>query len=193
MLVWILLSRSYKLLLGAVAAMAASCAFLYLICPTAWADYARMMQTVGLQGAHVPCLSVAVRFWLRPQSVAFNYLPATLGCVWALCYFWKHRHAWEWMEGGSLLILVSLLTAPYSWVYDDGLVIPALLHGAYMTRSRILLAILALASFVIEVELLCGVKMQSAFYLWTAPLWLLWYLCATRIAKPKQEEIIACQ
>jgi len=193
MLVWILLSRSYRLLLGAAVAMAASCAFLYLVCPTAWIDYAQMMRTMGLQTAHVPCLSVALRFWLRPQSAALNYLPATLGCVWALGYFWRHRYAWEWVEGGSLLILVSLLTAPYSWVYDDGLVIPALLHGAYLTRSRILLAILALASFVIETELLCGVKMQTAFYLWTAPLWLLWYLCATRITRTKQREIVACQ
>jgi hypothetical protein len=193
LLAWILLSRSYKVLMGAVVAMAASCAFLYLVCPTAWIDYAQMMRTVGLQGAHVPCLSVALRFWLRQQSDAFNYLPATLGCVWSLGYFWRHRHTWEWVEGGSLLILVSLLTAPYSWVYDDGLAIPALMHGAYLTRSRILLAILALASFVVEGELLCGVKMQTAFYLWTAPLWLLWYLGAAIFTKTKKEEIAACQ
>jgi hypothetical protein len=193
LLVWIVLSKSYKVLLGAVAAMAASCAVLYLIYPSAWIDYARMMRTVGLETAHVPCLSVALRFWLRPQSVAFTYLPATLGCIWALGYFWVHRHAWDWMEGGSRLILVSLLTAPYAWVYDDGIVMPALLHGAYLTRSRILLAILALASFVIEGELLCGVKMQSVFYFWTAPTWLLWYLGAAMFTKTKKEEITECQ
>jgi hypothetical protein len=193
LLMWIVLSKSYQLLLGAITALAASCAVLYLIYPAAWIDYARMMRTVGLQTAHVPCLSVALRFWLRPQSMAFNYLPAALACAWALGYFWAHRHAWDWMEGGSLLLVVSLFTAPYSWVYDDGLAIPALLHGAYRTRSRILLAILALASFLIEAELLAGVKMQSNFYLWTTPVWLLWYLAATRIARAKPEETAACQ
>jgi hypothetical protein len=97
------------------------------------------------------------------------------------------------MQHGSLLVLVSLVTAPYSWVYDDGIAISALLHGAYLTRSRILLAILALASIAIEAELFSGVKMQSTFYFWTAPTWLVWYLFATRITKPKEEEIAACQ
>ena len=154
LLLWILLSKSYKLLLGVVAALAASCAVLYLIDPTAWIDYARMMRIAGIGGAHVPCLSVALRFWLRPQMAAFTYLPAALGCVWALGYFWWNRHRWDWMKNGSLLLLVSLLTAPYAWIYDDGLTIPSLLHGAYLTRSRMLLAILAFASCTIEVELL---------------------------------------
>jgi len=191
LLLWILLSKSYKLLLGVVAALAASCTVLYLIDPTAWIDYARMMRIAGIGGAHVPCLSVALRFWLRPQMAAFTYLPAALGCVWALGYFWWNRHRWDWMKNGSLLLLVSLLTAPYAWVYDDGLAIPALLHGAYLTRSRILLAILAFASCTIEVELLSGVKIQSNFYLWTAPTWLLWYLCAARFTKAKEEKTAA--
>jgi hypothetical protein len=183
LLAWILISRSYQLLAGAVAAMTASCAALYLIDPAAWADYAHMMRTVGLEGGRFPCLSVAVRFWLNPRIAAISFLPATLGCVWALGYFWTRRKQWDWMRHGSLLLLVSLLTTPYSWIYDDCIVIPALLYGAYRTRSRILLAILALASLLVEIELLCGVKIYAYLYLWTAPTWLLWYLCATYIAR----------
>jgi hypothetical protein len=52
------------------------------------------------------------------------------------------------------------------------------LQGAYITRSRILLAFLALASLLIEIGLICGIKLPSAFYLWTAPVWLAWYLFA---------------
>ena len=192
MLLWILLTKSYRVLGGAVAALASSCAILYLIEPTAWVDYARMMRTMGLEGAHVPCLSVALRFWLRQQTAAFNYVPAALGCAWALGYFWWHRHRWDWVKDGSPLLLVSLFVAPYSWVYDDGVAIPALLHGAYRTRSRILLAVLAVASLVFEAELIYGVKMQSFFYLWTAPTWLVWYLCAIRFTKDKEEKIVAC-
>jgi hypothetical protein len=33
-------------------------------------------------------------------------------------------------------------------------------------------------SAVIEVFAIRGVELHSAFYLWTAPVWLLWYLCA---------------
>ena len=181
LLAWIVVSRSYKILAGTAIGLAASCAVVACIDPMAWIQYAQMMRMTGFLSEHVPCLSVALRLWLSPQSMALTYLPATLGCAWALGYFWTRRHTWDWMKDGSLLMLLSLLTAPYAWVYDDSLAIPALLQGAYLTRSRILLGVLALASVVILIELVCGIKLPTNFYLWTAPAWLAWYLlaCAT--------------
>jgi uncharacterized membrane protein (DUF106 family) len=72
-------------------------------------------------------------------------------------------------------MLVSLLAAPYCWFYDQCLAIPALLDGAYATRSRNLLAVLALAILVIDIEIF-ALPIASPFYLWTAPAWLAWYL-----------------
>jgi hypothetical protein len=178
LLAWILVSRSYKILAGAAVAIAASCAITFWIDSAAWSDYAQMMRTTGIERDHIPCLSVALRFWLSPQTVWLAWLPAAMGSAWALGYFWSRRHAWDWMNDGSLLMLVSLLLAPYSWVYDDALAIPALLHGAFLTRFRPLLAALAFASLLIEVELLRGIRMSTAFYLWTAPTWLAWYFLA---------------
>ncbi len=97
------------------------------------------------------------------------------------------------MKEGSPLMLVSLLTAPYCWIFDECLVIPALLQGAYLTRFRPFLAVLALASVVIEAELMSGFKLFSTLYLWTAPAWLVWYLCATGIKRTQAEEIAASQ
>jgi hypothetical protein len=85
------------------------------------------------------------------------------------------------MAHGSLLMLVSVLAAPYSWLMDQAILIPALLHAAYLIRSRSVVAILALASAVIEIGILCGLPLMfSASWLWTAPAWLTWYLYATR-------------
>jgi hypothetical protein len=85
------------------------------------------------------------------------------------------------MEHGSLLMLVSVLVAPYTWLMDQAILIPALLHAAYLTRSRSLIAVLALASAVIDIGALRGMALlHSAFYLWTAPAWLAWYLYAIR-------------
>jgi hypothetical protein len=83
------------------------------------------------------------------------------------------------MKDGNLLMLVSILVAPYCWIIDESLAIPALLQGAYLTRFRPMLAVLALASVVIEAELMSGCKLFSDSYVWTAPAWLAWYLYAT--------------
>ena len=189
LLAWVLISKSYKILAGAAMALAASCAVVFFIYPAAWTDYTQMMRTAGIENDPIPCLSVALRLWLSPHMIGITYLPATLGCAWALGFFWTRRHTWNWQQHGPLLLLVSLVTAPYSWIYDEGLAIPALLQGAYRTRARMLLVILACASLVIEIELLCGAKIASNFYLWTAPVWLAWCLLACALPRePKANE-----
>src|SRR3954453_1223763 len=66
-------------------------------------------------------------------------------------------------------------------VHGQAILIPALLHAAYGTCSRNLIWALAIASAVIEIEALGGLKLgHSVFFLWTAPAWFLWYLAATR-------------
>jgi hypothetical protein len=182
LLAWVILNGCYKVLLGAATAIAASCALTWWIDPTAWADYAHMMRTSGIENEFIPCWSVVLRLCIRPQAMGLQYMLPVLGCGWALVYFWKNRTAWDWAKHGSVLVVVSILAAPYCWVFDQSVAIPALLQGAYLTRSRILLALLAAASLGMEVALVCGVKLPSPFYLWTAPAWLAWYLLAARPA-----------
>jgi hypothetical protein len=183
LLAWVIVSRSYRLLAGAAVAMAASCAAVYCVDPTAWTDYAQMMRTSGIEKEFIPCLSIVLRLRVSPQTMWLQYLPVALACVWALGYFWPRRHAWDWTKDGSLLMLVSIVLAPYCWLFDQALAIPALLQGAYITRSRMLLAALAVASIVLWLEAATGFKLTSALHLWTAPAWLAWYLLAGASAK----------
>jgi hypothetical protein len=197
LLVWVVLTGCYRILLGAVAALAASSAVSWMIDPTAWADYSHMMRTYGIEREFIPCWSVVLRLWINPHAAWLQCLLPVLGCGWALVYFWRRRHAWDWVRDGGVLLVVSVLCAPYCWVFDQSVTIPALLQGAYRSRSRALLVFLALASVAIEVGLVCGIKLPSAFYLWTAPVWLIWYLLAmasARVAIPEDaapEEISA--
>jgi hypothetical protein len=178
LLAWILVSRSYKVLAGAAAAMAASWAALYFIDPMAWAQYAQMMRTSGIQKEFLPCPSIALRYWVSPQTMWLPYLLPILGCTWALVYYWNRRHAWNWLKEGSMLALVSVFVAPFCWPFDQSLVIPALLQGAYLIRIRILLVIPVFASALILFEVFHKVNLTSALYLWTEPVWVIWYLIA---------------
>jgi hypothetical protein len=174
---WIVVSRAFKLLAGAAAAIALTSAAAFLIDPTAWRNYIRLMRSPAVENEFIPCLADAMRHWFLPQAAWLQYLPAALCCVWALLYFWRRRTAWDWVTNSSPLMLVSLLAAPYCWFYDQCLAIPALMHGAYATRSRMLLMVLALAILVMDGEICC-VPVVSPLWLWTAPAWLAWYLFA---------------
>jgi hypothetical protein len=174
---WLVVSRGYKILAGAAAATALATAAAFLIDPAAWIGYSRMMRSPAVESEFVPCLSDALRHWLRPEANWLRFLPVALACLWALGYFWKRRRRWDWARHGSPLMLVSLLAAPYCFLYDQGLAIPALMDAAYATRRRGLLALLALLIVAVDAEL-CGVKIVSGYYLWTAPAWFAWYLLA---------------
>jgi hypothetical protein len=178
---WVLVSRSYKLLAGAAVGLAASCAITFAIDPLAWTQYSQMVRSSGIEREYIPCLSFLLRDWLSPHSIWLQYLPAALGCVWALAYFWPRRHSWDWKIDGSPLMLVSILVAPYSWIYDQGLVIPALLQGAFLTRFRSLLIALAFLSALVEIALFRSLSHPNDMVFWTywsAPAWLVWYIVA---------------
>jgi hypothetical protein len=188
---WVLVSRSYKLVAGLAVAMAASCAITFAIDPMAWTQYLQLARSSGIEKEYIPCLSYLLRAWLSPHSIWLQYLPAILGCCWALAYFWPRRHTWDWRNHGSPLMLVSILAAPYAWIYDQGLVIPALLQAAFVARFRSLLIALAFLSALIEIALMRSFSHPTALFFWTywtAPGWLVWYLCAIRIKRAPAEE-----
>jgi hypothetical protein len=178
LLAWVLVSKTYKILAGTAVALAASCALTWLLYPLAWSGYFAMMHAPAVVKEFIPCLSVTMRLWLLPNAVWLQYLPTGIACVWALVHYWSRRKAWDWMQDGGILILVSLVVAPYCWPYDQTIAIPALLQRAYATRSRLMLAILALAGIPVMAALMAGIKITTPFYLFIAPAWLAWYLAA---------------
>jgi Glycosyltransferase family 87 len=179
---WIVVSRAWKIVAGAAAALALTSAISLVLDPRAgsgqiWSDYIRMMRSPQVENDFIPCLTDALHHWLWPQHMWTQYLPAALACVWAVLYYWRRRAHWNWTSNASPLMLISLLLAPYAWFYDQCLLIPALLHAAYSARSRAPLIALALMILAADLQL-CFVKVTSPLWLWTTPAWLAWYLLA---------------
>lgn len=180
LLAWIVMRRRWKIVAGTVTAVGVTTIVGFLLDPRAWADYSRMMRSPLVENEFIPCLSDAIRQLLVPQAVWMQYLPSALAALWAVIYFWQRRLEWDWARNGSLLLLVSLFAAPYCWLYDQCLAIPALIHAGYVTRSRALITAFALLIFAADAEL-CFIRVFSPWWLWTAPAWLAWYLFASAV------------
>jgi hypothetical protein len=175
-LVWVVATRAWKMLAGAAAAMAASCLLTEWIDPAAWSQYLQWSRSSGIAGEKIPCLAVVLRDLIHPASSWIAFVPAIVGSVWALFWFSRRRRNWDWFEHGNVLVLVSILVAPYCWIWDQSVVIPALLYGACRTASRAGIAILALVYVALDAFELTGVNARSNLYLWPAIFWLGWYL-----------------
>ena len=185
LIVWIVLNRAWRIVAGAALALAGGCALALLLAPQGWTQYGQMMRTSGIAQEFIPCLSDSLRLVVSPATAWIRFIPCALGVLFGLGYFWPRRRTWDWNREGSVLMLVSFLTAPYSWLYDTVVLLPALLQAAFATRSRTLLAAMALLSALIEMGLIGIVWKPAALYIWTlwsAPAWLVWYLAAMRSA-----------
>ena len=168
-LVWIILNKAYRIVAGLAVAVAVSCGLAWLIDPSAWRDYSTMMRTAGVATDYIPCFSYLLRVKLSPQTLWLPYVPAAIACIWALAYFGRAAIHGTGSDG-DLLMLVSLLAAPYIWIYDQCLAIPALLDGAYRARVATNRDHCS-PEPVIVIGLMCAIRITSPLYLWTTPAW----------------------
>ncbi len=189
LLAWVIASRNYKILVGLTAALCISAAIATRLDPLVWTHYHQMMSVARADRVPIPCFSIALRRDLSPEATWLQFLPVSCGIVWALDHYRRHRDDWDWIKHGSPVMILSVLVAPYTWLVDQAILIPALLHAVYTTRSRALVALLALASAAVQIGIFQGgtQMLHSPFYLWTAPAWLAWYLCAVHEANRARE------
>lgn len=179
LLLWIVVTRSYRILAGAVTAIVASCAVTWLIDPAAFAQYAHWAHTSGISAEFIPCLSVEFRDLVNPAAKWLAFVPSVLGGIWGLVYFWRRRHTWDWLEQGSLLMLVSILVAPYCWIYDQALALPAVMYAVWRSSSRWAVAALGAIYIVVELQGFWSHNgLASHWYLWPAVAWVAWFCLA---------------
>jgi hypothetical protein len=176
LLLWTIRERRFRMLAGSAVALSASIGIAWALDPHAWSQYATMAGGSRVEQEYIPCISVALRLWLRPEALWLQWLPCVIGSAFAVVYYWRRRASWNWNSGGGLLLLVSVLVAPYAWVSDTALALPALMYAATKYPSRVMLLILAVLMALMEGEALRGTPWHSPLYLWPAPAWLVWYL-----------------
>jgi hypothetical protein len=181
LIAWIVTTRTYRIVAGAAIALTVSLALPLFLDPGAWTHYLQMMRAANIQDDYIPTLSLFFRLAVDRNLAWLQFVPAFFGGAWALWYFFTRRNQWSWMQHGSLLLLVSVLVAPYAWPTDQVVLLPAILRALYFTRSRTVMFLFIAASALVEIEVFSGIPiMHSAWYLWTTPAWLALYLYAVR-------------
>ncbi|MGO4517480.1 glycosyltransferase family 87 protein [Terriglobus sp. 2YAB30_2] len=165
----VLLLFHRRALLGAATAVGATVLFSLVVDPQAWQQYLQMVRSSELQNEFIPTLSLVLRMVHRSWPW-LQLVPAAIACVWV--YFKRP----EW----NLVLLVSVLVAPYAWVTDECIVLPAFMAALYQAKSLTPFACVLVVGLL---EVLVGAGMTSPFYLWTPLAWLGLYLYGTRSVK----------
>jgi len=181
LLAWIVLKRAWPILISASCAVALALLFAYLADPHCWQQYFHMAKREHLASELLPTTSLLFRLLIDRGAFWLQFVPAFAAGVWAVRYFFTHRRDWNWHSHGLLLLLVSVLVAPYAWFSDEAILLPAILAGLYTLRDRGRSAVpFGIIAGIALIEVFFTQDMATFHFIWTAPAWLLWYLHATR-------------
>ncbi|MBS1804705.1 MAG: DUF2029 domain-containing protein [Acidobacteria bacterium] len=182
-LLWAIRSKAYAVLAGFFAALFLTSAAVWLVNHQVWSQWIAFVHLSKPAETPIWNLSRMFRLAVGPQKAWVQFLPVSAACIWGTVYFFKRRDRWIWLDHGLLLLLVSVLCAPYSWFTDEAVLLPCIIAGVGSAEKagRTILplaAMLAISSF----ELLKGKWIDTGALVWTAPAWLAFYLYATRKA-----------
>jgi hypothetical protein len=181
-LVWITVNRRYALLCGGLIGVASLSVASAWIAPRAWPQYLAMIRAARLDQEALPNLSLLFRLAIDPAAVWLQGLPALAVVVWGLCCALRLARHWDWMKHGSLMLLLSVLAAPYSWFTDEAILLPAMLHALYLAERRGASLIWYMApAGLATVLVMAGIPLYSMGYVWTPAAWLACWLRLERL------------
>jgi Glycosyltransferase family 87 len=181
LLVWSVRRRRFQILGGgALALLVCSLIPLYFD-PRIWSHYLAGFRGEHIENEFIPTLSCVFRLLVHRDWQLLQLVPLFCGLIWAGMYFWRRRDAWDWVRDGSFVMAVGVMVAPYAWITDEVLALPAVLFGIYSLqrtgRSIAPYVVFAVAGLA---EVLFTVPPGSGLYLWTAPAWVAWSVYANR-------------
>ena len=179
LLFWIVATRRWRLLAGFVVAWASTSLVALAVDPHVALSYWQAMMEESVLQDPVPLNLVRVlRSLLVPNAPALQFAPAVIAAIWSGWYYLRNKERWDWLNVGFLVLLVSMITAPYAMFTDEALLLPILLQAALClsVRKQLTLAtwLLPGASVLLLVLVITGVPVTSAVFCWSGLLWLAW-------------------
>ena len=189
LVLWCVQRGAFRILAGFATGLGGCILLLSIVDPAVWSQYAQMIRSQNLMQEPLPTVSLLLRVAVDRDAAWIQFVPAVVASVWGLWYF--RRSEWNWARQGLLLLTVSVMVAPYAFVTDEAVVLPAILSALYTLeqKGRSLVPYLVVAAPALT-EALVGKGANTFWYVWTAPAWLGFVVYATRVpwtaARPDQ-------
>jgi hypothetical protein len=196
--VWLIARKRWSLLGGFAAAFLAANSIAVALDPAIFRHYREMLQQQAILHEFIPALSGMIRAIFFRRYVWVQFVPMGLGLLWSARYYWKNLQIWNWRLHGPALLVVSLLTTPYSWMTDEVVLLPAILQSVlWLNRAKLKVrSQLVILLFVcLDLLLLLIVRAQippaTGIYFWSILVWFSWYWYARSIARSVPGKVLS--
>jgi hypothetical protein len=194
--VWVVTRKRWSLLGGIATALSLALAIAFAFDPAIFQHYHEMLQQQAIQNEFIPALSGMIRAIFFRRFFWVQFVPTGLGLLWIGWYCWKNWRTWSWRRDGPALLVVSLLTTPYSWMTDEVVLLPAILQGVLVVnhatlklRSQSVILLFVCLDLLLLLILRARVPPATGIYFWSNLVWFSWYWYARSFSQPGPREV----
>jgi Glycosyltransferase family 87 len=194
---WSVVERRWKILAAAATCLIGSVVIASAVRPSIVADFVSVaLHDPPMQA--VSTLGMALRLGVERATATDFYLllwvPSLCGLVWFVTR-WRGIRDGGWRRRAPILLLVSVCTAPWAWIYDQVVLLVAVMQVTLLVlNGQIPFAragIVASYALLMAVIIWMNVHAVDAFwYFWTSLPLLAWYLSAIAAARVPQASAI---
>ncbi|MDY3555841.1 glycosyltransferase family 87 protein [Gemmata sp. JC717] len=185
--IWAVSNRAWQMIAGIVGGSILLTAVAMVPNPLVFEQYREALTARPPSEMIPPTLGTLLRLAFGPERFWLAFVPAVGAQVWGIRYYFVNRHHWVWADRLPILLLVSFMTSPYGWVYDQILFLVPLAHVFATATARRPKAVAPMLMVVTGVTTVClamnAAKYQEFTFVWLAPLTLVLYCWGTRLAK----------
>ncbi|MFZ2097976.1 MAG: glycosyltransferase family 87 protein [Anaerolineales bacterium] len=181
LLLWIIQQHRWVILLSTSIYVLLFTFIAFVFNPHILQQYLGMLHTYHISEWANPTIGAYLRFFLfGTDKFWLQFLPSILGGVGIVFYWYVHRNSWNWLDQFPLLVFLSLITSPYSWTYDQVILIPAVIQVVAWIAAdwkRWLTFFLEFLYLGINIlDLILHKELSDFWFIWLAPALLVCYL-----------------
>ena len=190
--VWAVRRREWRFVLGGACAGALATLVPLACNPALLSQYWEAMTQRPPAQWVSPTIGTLLRLFCGQELFRLQFVPLLAGVAWLGWYAARRRERWDWSEQLPLLVLVSLVTAPYgAWPFDMVLLLLPALHlatrlSAAPDRVRVAGAIFAYLCIDLAALALNLLAITSFWFIWMAPSALAAYALLIRPPAPPE-------
>jgi len=189
LLFWIVWRRQYRVAIGLAMALLAATGAALAFDPSVFRQYIEMLDQAAIGSEFIPALSGVVRLLFFRRFFWMQFVPMAVGFAWCIRFCYVNRHHWDWRDHGLAVMVVSVLTTPYSWMTDEVVLLPAMLQAVVaiatsknkMTwKTRTIVTLFAFLNALVLLILAAKVPFSTGIYFWSSLVWFSFYVYSRR-------------
>ena len=172
----------WRLLAGAGGGLALASLLPLWLNPHLWRNYLDLAGSGEVLRNPSPNFGTLLRMQLGNHAW-LQYVPLLVGIAWVVPFWRARRTVWNWSGHLPIVLLVSLVTTAYGWLFDQIVLLPAVMQVAVPLVRRRRLLLQALSAYLgtsALMMLFVIMRKTGTAYTWTAPAWLALYIWLRR-------------